>query len=481
MKQPVILRLLTILLGLVALSMVPPFIFALLDKDPQVIGGFLFPIVFALVATVVVLFLGSPANIQFSKGDGFVVVSLAWIFTSLYGALPFYLSGVTPNPVDALFESVSGFTTTGASIFQSVEALPRAILLWRAITHWLGGMGIVVLTVALLPLLGVGGFQLIKAETPGPEKDKVTPRVTATAKILWLIYIFLTVLEIILLRMAGMTWFDAVCHAFATMATGGFGTKNASVGHYNSAFIDWIITCFMFLAGMNFSLYYRLIQGKIEDIWHNTELRVYVAIVLIATLVVSLAIQDSYESFIHALRYGAFQVVSIITTTGFATADFDGWASLAKGVLFLLMFVGGCSGSTGGGIKVIRHVVLFKQAGNELRRAIYPHGVFSVCLNGKVGRKDVVYGVAGFVFLYLSLVFGVTLITTVAGVDLLSAFSTALVTTGNIGPGFGLVGPTQNYGFLPDYVKIACSFAMIAGRLELLTLFVLFSPVFWRR
>ncbi|WP_304226034.1 TrkH family potassium uptake protein [Gracilinema caldarium] len=481
MKRRILIKILALLLGLIALSMIPSLFLAIADHHEQSIRAFLYPILVCTSSALLALMLGRSSQVFLNAGDGFLLVSLAWFLTSILGSIPFIVTGVVSNPVDALFESVSGFTTTGATIFADVETLPRAILFWRAMTHWLGGMGIVVLTVALIPLLGVGGFQLLKAEAPGPEKDKITPKITATAKILWFIYIGLTALEVVLLIIGGMNWFDAVTHAFATMATGGFGTKNASIAYYNSAWIDWVITIFMILAGMNFSLYYRALQGKFQDIIKNTELKVYLAIIIIASLLIALTLLPKYNTMAEALRFSSFQVASILTTTGFATADFDLWPSFAKAVLLILMFIGGCSGSTGGGIKVVRHVVLFKQAGNEIRRLLHPRGVFSIQLNGRVGRKDVVYGVAGFVFLYLALVFTVTMVVTISGADLISALSTALVTVGNIGPGFGIVGPSQNYTNYPDYVKLVCSFAMIAGRLELWTVFILFTPEFWRR
>jgi len=481
MRRRILIRVLAILLGIIAIAMVPSLLVALFDHDSQSVRAFLYPLVICTSGAALALILGRSTAVSFNAGDGFLLVSLAWFLTSILGSIPFILTGVTANPVDAFFESVSGFTTTGATIFADVEHLPRAILFWRAMTHWLGGMGIVVLTVALIPLLRVGGFQLLKAETPGPEKDKITPKITATAKILWFIYIGLTALEVLLLMIGGMNWFDAVTHAFATMATGGFGTKNTSIAYYNSAWIDWVCTVFMILAGMNFSLYYRMFQGKIQDLIKNTELKVYLAIVIIASVLVALTILPEYGTLSRAFRYASFQVASILTTTGFATTDFDLWPSFAKTVILILMFIGGCSGSTGGGIKVVRHVVLFKQAGNEIRRLLHPRGVFSIQLNGRVGRKDVVYGVAGFVFLYLALVFLVTLVVSSSGTDLVTAFSSALVTVGNIGPGFGLVGPAQNYSNFPDYVKLVWSFAMIAGRLELWTVFILFTPEFWRR
>ncbi|GAB1483711.1 potassium transporter TrkG [Treponema sp.] len=480
MKRRLLFRILILLLGIVSLAMLPSFFIALFEADELMIRSFLYPIGTALSCALIAMFLGRKVPVRFSPGDGFLLVSLAWLATSIFGSLPYYISGLVGDPASAIFESVSGFTTTGATILRNVEALPRSLLFWRAMTHWLGGMGIVVLTVALLPLLGVGGFQLLKAEAPGPEKDKVAPKITETAKILWLIYLGLTATQVALLMLGGLDWFDATTHAFATMATGGFGTKNASVGYYNSAWVDAVCTTFMVLAGLNFSLYYRLFIGKGKDLWHNSELKAYLGIFFVASLAITLVLIPSYGSFGTAFRYASFQVSSILTTTGFATADFDLWPEFAKMVLLILMFIGGCSGSTGGGIKVVRHVVLFKQAGNEMRRLLYPRGVFSVRLNGKVGRKDVVYGVAGFVFLYLSLVLVTALVVASSGSDLLTSFSAALATVGNIGPGFALVGPSLNYADFPDYVKWFFSFSMLAGRLELWTVFVLFKREFWR-
>ena len=481
MKRRVLIRILSLLLGIVALAMLPSLVLAVQEGDPVVIRAFGYPIVFFVALAVLAASLGRKTQVRLNGRDGFLVVSLAWAFTAFLGAAPFVFSGVLPGWADGVFEASSGFTTTGASVFKNVEALPRSILLWRSMTHWLGGMGIVVLTVALLPLLGVGGFQLLKAETPGPEKDKVAPKITATAKILWLIYLGLTIIQIALLMFGGMDWFDAANHAFATMATGGFSTKNASVGYFNSAYIDIVITTFMVIAGVNFSLYYRLLLGKAGDLWMNSELRAYLAVFFGVSLAIALSMLPTYRDFGTSFRYASFQVASILTTTGFMSTDFDVWVPLAKSLLLLTMFIGGCSGSTGGGIKVIRIVVIFKQAANEIRRLLYPRGVFSIRLNGKVGRKDVVYGTAGFVALYLALVFGVTLVVASSGADVLSSLTSALATVGNIGPGFNLVGPTQNYSAFPDYVKWTFSFAMIAGRLELWTVFILFTREFWRR
>ena len=347
--------------------------------------------------------------------------------------------------------------------------------------HWLGGMGIVALTVALLPLLGVGGFQLIKAETTGPEKSKVTPKIATTAKVLWLIYLILTAVQTVLLMVFGMDFIDALSHSFATLGTGGFSTRNASIGYYNSAPIDIICTVFMFLAGINFSLYFYAISRKFSEIRDNSELKAYISIFLIAVILIAINISQTYGSFPHGLRYAFFQTASIITTTGFATADFTLWPSLSQFVLFALFFVGGCSGSTAGGIKVIRWVVLFKQVNNETKRLLHPHGVFSIRLNNRPGRHDIVYSVAAFMATYLILVTITTMFGCMAQLDLFSAFTGALSMIGNIGPAFGSLGPSCIYGSLPSLLKWWYAFAMLAGRLELYTMIIFFIPHYWKK
>jgi trk system potassium uptake protein TrkH len=332
-----------------------------------------------------------------------------------------------------------------------------------------------------MPLLGVGGFQLIKAEAPGPEKEKLRPRITEAAKVLWLVYCAFTVILAVLYRLGGMERFDAVCHGFTVMATGGVSTKNQGFAFFNTPFIDWVTVIFMLLGALNFNLYYRLVRGKFRDLIQNTECKVYFSIFIVAALVTSLSLIPYYGSFGDALRFGSFQVASILSTTGNARTDYTVWPALAQGILFCLMFIGGCSASTAGGVKVIRHAVLFKQTGNELRKILYPRGVFSIQLNRKVGRKDVVYGVAGFVFLYFMIVGITTLVTAASGFDFFSSFSAALCVTGNIGTGFGAVGPFHDYGAIPNYLKLFYSLVMITGRLELWTVFVLFTPEYWKR
>jgi len=481
MKKLAILRLLAVIFGVVTLLMIPSLVSALVMGETAMVRAFLIPLVIGMILILPAALFIHKFPLGFRARDGFLLVFLTWIFSSIAGSIPYYLSPLNMSFCNAIFESTCGFATTGETTFPNVEILPRSLLLWRSMSHWAGGMGIILLTVALMPLLGVGGFQLVKAEVPGPEKDRFTPRVTAAAKILWGAYCIFTVILALLYRLGGMEWFDAVCHSFTIMATGGVSTKNAGFGYYNSPFIDWVTVIFMLLGALNFNMYYRISRGKFRDLLQNTESRVYLLIFVIAALVISLSLIPQYGSFGDALRFGSFQAASILTTTGNARADYTAWPALAQAVLFCLMFIGGCSGSTAGGIKVIRHTVLFKQAWNELRRILYPQGVFSIQLNKKVGRKDVVYGVAGFVFLYFVVVALTTLVTAAAGYDLFSSFSTALSITGNVGAGFGAVGPGHNFSAFPDYLKLFYSLVMITGRLELWTVFVLFTPEYWRR
>ena len=408
---------------------------------------------------------------------------MSWLIAGLFGALPFYVSGAIPRFTDAFFETVSGFTTTGASILTDIESLPKALLFWRSLTHWLGGMGIVVLTVAILPLLGIGGMQMLKAEAPGPTLDKISPKITVTAKILWFIYLSLTVMETVLLMFGGMDLFDALTHTFGTMATGGFSPRSASVGYYNSAFIDVVITVFMMLAGMNFILYFKLLTGKVRDLARNTEMKAYIGIFAVATtgITVTLLRNGTCTGLGEGLRYAGFQAASILTTTGFVTADYELWPAFGQVILLTLMFIGGCAGSTGGGIKVVRIVTLVKQGITEMKYLAFPRGVFTVRIDGRAVRKHFIYNVTGFVILYVSFLFLTMLVTASSGENISTSLSTALATLGNIGPGFGTVGPTGNYALYPDYVKLFLSFAMIVGRLEVYTVLILFTSRFWKK
>jgi trk system potassium uptake protein len=479
-KRLTIVRLLFIIIAGVTLFMLPSLLTAIILGEVSMIRAFLIPLITGIVlALSAVLFIRKdPHGIR--PREGILLVFLTWVLSSLIGSIPYYLSPSGIHIVDAIFESSCGFSTTGATTLSDVESLPRSLLLWRSIGHWAGGMGIILLTVALMPLLGVGGIQIIKAEVPNPEKEKITPRITTAAKILWGTYCVFTIVLALLYRIGGMDWFDAVCHSFTIMSTGGVCTKNTGFGYYNSAFIDWVTVVFMLLGALNFNLYYRMYQKKFSDVFHNTECRVYFSIFIIAALAISISLIPQYGSFGSALRYGSFQTASILTSSGNARVDYSSWSSFAQAVLFLLMFIGGCSGSTAGGIKVVRWSVLFKQTINEFRRILYPQGVFSIQLNKKVGRKDVVYGVAGFIFLYFLIVAITTLATAASGFDIFSSFSVALSVTGNIGTGFGAIGPHNNYSVFQPHLKLLYSLVMIAGRLELWTVIVLFTPGYWK-
>ena len=473
------LKIASVLLSIVGILFAIPLGFAFYYGESSVYLPFIIPMVVSFVLVAAVNFPTRRFKITLNTRQTFLTVALSWIVISFMGAIPMYASGSIPRFVDALFESVSGFSTTGSTILSEIESLPKSINMLRCLTHWIGGMGIVTLTVALLPLLGVGGFQLIKAETTGPEKGKVTARITTTAKILWAIYFGFTAVETIALKLAGMTFTDALSHAFATLGTGGFSTRNSSIGAYNSVAIDVIIIIFMFLAGINFSLYFYIITRKFRDITTNSEFKAYLVIVIALIIAVTISLRSVYGNFGESLRFSSFQVVSLMTTTGFSTADFMQWPAVTQFLLFVTFFIGGCSGSTSGGVKVIRWLVLGKQVQNETRKMLHPHGVFAIRLNGRPGRKDIVFNVAAFMVVYFGLVAVTTFVGCLGNLDVWSSFTGALSMVGNIGPGYALLGPTENFGFLPDFVKYWYSFAMLAGRLELYTMIIYFLPVYW--
>ncbi len=417
-----------------------------------------------------------------SVREGFAIVTFGWTLFALFGALPFIFSGAIPSYLDAFFETMSGFTTTGSTILINIEAMPPSLLLWRSLTQWLGGMGIIVLSLAILPMLGVGGMQLFKAEVPGPTADRLKPRIQDTAKLLWGVYVLLTGVEVILLMSGGMSFFDGLNHAFTTMATGGFSTRNASVAAYNSAYIDWIITIFMFLAGVNFSLHYLALRGRLGDFLRNEEFLFYFGLALGGTiLVVLLNMQGVYPNFLDNLRYSAFQVVSIMTTTGFATADYELWPVLCQYLLVFSMFIGGCAGSTGGGMKVARILLLFKHTQVQLFRLIHPRAVRLVKLGERPVDKEVMQSILGFFALYLGVFVTASFLMAAIGMDLTSAGGSVIATLSNIGPGLGSVGPVDNFAHVPAFGKLVLAFCMLLGRLELFTVLVLVFPSFWHK
>lgn len=421
-----------------------------------------------------------PTNRNIKVREGFFIVAFGWVAFSLVGAIPFVVSGAIPNVADAIFETVSGFTTTGASILTDVEAMPKGMLFWRSFTHWVGGMGILVFTLAVLPTLGAGSVQILNAETPGPLKEKVMPKVKDGAVILYLIYIGMTVLEIVLLMICGMDWFDASVHTFGTVGTGGFSSKGLSLGAYNGA-CQWIVGIFMMLSGANFSLYYLLLRKKWREVLHDEELRFYVKVIFLATvlIVINLMVTGFHTALEPAVRSAFFQVSSIITTTGYATENFDLWPTFSKAVLLLLFFVGGCSGSTGGGVKGVRVLLAFKVVKCAIKKAIHPRAVVQMKLNGRSLTKDTMDRIFGFMVLYVVLLFSGMMVVSLEGVPLLDAFMASATTLGNVGPGFGVVGPMGNFASFHEATKLYLSFLMLAGRLELFTIIVLFFREFW--
>ncbi len=436
-------------------------------------------ITFCCGAGLVALFKGED---DIGHREGFAVVGLGWLVAAFFGAMPYYLSEAIPSFIDAYFEAMSGFTTTGSTILERVEALGPSLLFWRALTHWLGGMGIIVLSLAILPILGVGGMQLFQAEMPGPTKDRLAPRIQDTARILWGVYTLFTLIETLLLMLGGMSFYDAICHSFATLATGGFSTKTASVGGFASAYIDYVIVIFMFLAGMNFTLHYRLLQGKWRQVFRNEELRFYIMMGTGAACLIFIFnyIYGTYDDIVQNLRYTLFQVWSIVTTTGFGTADFDQWHPAARIILVSLMFIGGMAGSTGGGIKHVRLLVFFKYAKIQVQKLIHPKSVNTMKLDGHRVPDDVIQSILGYLSLYIVVAAVATLVVTGQGVDIVTGFTAVIATLNNIGPGLAGVGPVQNYADIPALSKVVLTLCMVAGRLELYTLAVLLVPAFWK-
>ena len=413
--------------------------------------------------------------------EGMCIVTLGWVGAGLFGALPLYLSGTIPGFTDCVFETFSGFTTTGSTILQDIESLPASILLWRSQTQWLGGMGIVLLSLAILPFLGVGGMQLYKAEVPGPTPDKLRPRVRDTAKLLWQVYLLLSVLELLLLLAGGMSFFDSLNHTFTTMPTGGFSPKSASIGHYDSVYFDLVITFFMFMAGVNFALHFHLMQRKPSAWWRSSEFRFYLLVTLGVTLIVTLCIYGPvYSSLGQALRYSLFQVVSIFTTTGYGTADYELWGPLAQFLLVMCMIVGGSAGSTAGAVKCMRVIILFKQVKREIMRLVHPRAIVSVKLGEELVSDEILSGVVGFFLLYLALAALAMASLAALGLDLLTGIGAVIACISNIGPGIGQVGPTDNFAHLPALAKWILTFCMLLGRLEIYTVIVLLSKEFWK-
>jgi trk system potassium uptake protein TrkH len=413
--------------------------------------------------------------------DSYFTVTFTWVIISLFGALPYLLTGAIPGFVDAIFETVSGFTTTGSSILVDIEVLPKSVLYWRSLTHWIGGMGIIVLVVAILPLLRIGGYNLFKNESSGISYEKLTPKTASTAKRLWGIYVSLTFILMGLLLLGDMSFFDAMNHAFSTMSTGGFSTRNTSLGGY-STYVQYVVILFMFLAGMNFYLHYHFIKGRFKRVFSNLELRTYFGIVMAVALAIAVIIyREGGIGIEKSFRDALFQVVSIITTTGFATYDYLSWPREAWTLIFMLMFVGACVGSTGGGVKVIRHVVSFRNVTLHFRRMLHPNSVNRLKINGEVIDDEKVGSLVSFLVLYL-LTFTIgSIIMVLLGEDTLTSVGSVAANMGGVGPGIGSVGPASSYAHIHEAGKIVLSFLMLIGRLELTTVLILFTSLFWER
>ena len=453
-----------------------PILTALVYKEPELWDFMLAAGICLAVAGL--MFIGKPKNTVLYAREGFVIVALCWIFLSIFGALPFMFSGVTESYIDALFETVSGFTTTGSTIFGVVEELPRSINIWRCFTHWVGGMGVLVFIMAFLPLSGGQNMHIMKAESPGPSVSKLVPKVRTTALILYVIYFVLTIIQFILLLCGGMSLFDSLCTAFGTAGTGGFGVKNDSMGSYSS-YLQIVVTVFMLLFSLNFSAYYLAFKGRFKDAF-NSEIRTFICIVAIAITTVSINIRGMFDSLGETVKHAAFTVASIISTTGFATVDFNVLTALARTLLIVRMFIGACAGSTGGCIKVSRIMIAFKGMVKEMKSILHPRRVQKVTLDSRPVDMEVVRSVNSYLVFYIVIFTVSMIIVALENNDLVTGFSAVAATINNIGPGLELVGPTQNFGFLSVPTKLVLIFDMLAGRLELFPMLLLFSPTTWK-
>jgi len=489
MRPKPLLNILGALLSILGMTMIVP-IFISYGYGESDLNGFLY-------SALICISIGLPVWIMtrhrrpLTNRDGFAIVTFSWIITAVAGALPFYFSGAIPNITDAFFESMSGVTTTGASIIgntatlpnlpNGIESLPHGILFWRSFIQWIGGMGIVVFYIAILPLLGVGGVQLFKAEVPGPVADKITPRVRETAKFLWIVYVGITTAEVIALMVAGMGVFDAICHSFTTMPTGGYSTKNASIGYYDSMAIQYIIIFFMFLAGINFTLHFHAIMGNMKSYFRDKEFLTYFGIIIVAGFLIFLSISVGENEWTEKhFRDSLFQTVAILTGTGYSTADYELWTYFAQFMLLFMMFIGGMGGSTTGGMKIVRIMLLFKYAAKETRRMLHLKAILPIRIGSRYIPEDVIRNTLGFFLFYISFFIFTTMVLTAMNIDLESAIGASASAIGNIGPSLGAFGPTDNYALLPTFGKWLLSFCMLLGRLEIFTVMVLFSRTFWK-
>lgn len=484
MNWKLILKLIASLNAILGATMLVPLVLAVYDKSDDM-TAFAIALPLTVILNGVVYLITRNAESDLSHREGFLAVTLAWVSACLFASFPFYFSGNFGSFTNAYFEAVSGFTTTGSTILTDIASIPRATLFWRSIIQWYGGMGIIVLSLAVLPLLGVGGMQIFKAEVPGPTADKIQPRVRDTAMLLWKVYFLLTVVECLLLWVSGLTLFESVCHSFTTLATGGFGTRPDSLMSVGPL-VEMIVCLFMFLAGVNFTLHYLALTGKFKAYLKDGEFLVYLTIIAVGTLLLTVVLlaTGTYDDILTSFRYAIFQTLTMVTTTGYNSADFLLWeatAPFATMLLFLFMFTGGMAGSTGGGIKIVRIWLLLKHGYRELFRLIHPRAIKHVKVGGKVVGENVLAAVVGFIVLYMMLFVICTIIVTLFGHDFVTSVSAVAACIGNIGPGLGTVGPTSNFNHLQDVVKWILVFCMLLGRLEIYTVLLLLVPEFWKK
>ncbi len=480
-----IARVISVLLFVMGGSMLTGVIFSAIYQSGDGLH-LIYSAAICLVVGGLLWFLSSNKSKSVNKREGYLIVALGWLSMVSFGMLPYLISGEIPSVTDAFFETMSGMTTTGASILNDIEAVPKGILYWRSLTQWIGGMGIIVLTVAIFPMLGIGGIELFSAEAPGPTSDKIHPRIQETAKRLWGIYVGLTAILVLLLKLGGMSFFDAVNHSFTTMATGGFSTKNASMMAYDTPFIQYTIIVFMFLAGTNYTVTYLALKGRFNRVWANDEFKAYLFFVLVLGLIMSLRVYYAVHqnggtiTFEKATRDAVFQLVSLVTTTGFVSADYTSWTYGLTMICFILLFLGASAGSTAGGIKFIRHLVFFKNSYLEFKRLIHPRAVVPLKLNGQVVAPRIMTHVIIFLLLYMMIFILGSVIMSILGYDFLTSVGAVATSLGNVGPGIGKVGPVDNFAHLSVAAKWLLSFLMLLGRLELFTILILLTPYFWK-
>jgi trk system potassium uptake protein TrkH len=467
------------MLGIEAVVLMIPMLVSLIYRE----SCWKYFLITSVILAVVFLLTGrkQPENSHIYGKEGFVIVGFAWILWSVFGALPFTLSGSIPFYVDALFETISGFTTTGSTILNEIEGLPYGILFWRNLTHWIGGMGVLVFVLMLTTLNDKNAMHLMRAEVPGPDKDKMIPKARENALLLYKMYLALTVVEIILLKLGGMSIYDSIVHAFSTAGTGGFSTRNASIAAYDSAYIDGVITIFMILFGINFNMYFLILIRDFKSVFKNEELRVYLGIIATAIILITINITSMYGSILKAFRYASFQVATVISTTGFITADFDLWPEFSKAILLTIMMVGACGGSTGGGAKVSRIMIMVKSIKREVKQLLHPKSVNITKVNGKKVSDDAMRGIYIYFFAYAIIIVISVILVSLNNYDFGTTFTSVLTTLNNVGPGIMKVGPTCNFSFFSPLSKLVLCMDMLIGRLEIFPFLMIFSPSLWRR